>query len=159
LETLIIRRFHELISRLGLDGHFQKQSEFAELIGEDASGLTSIKTGKKRLRLDHIAKLKTVVPNIDVHWLVTGEGDVYMKDNPQNVVAVSTGDYIPGKRKLSLVIEELRKVIPGEKLNLLNELKTEIDSIVEDRDRANMKFQKALEKMHEVGEMVDKIGK
>ena len=80
----IEKRFDTAINILISDGHFSKQSDFAKAIGEDASGLTSLKRGVKRLRIDHIQKLKESLPQFNSEWLLTGQGEVYLSAESPN---------------------------------------------------------------------------
>lgn len=63
--------------------------QFAELIGENANGLSDIKAGRKKFTIDHIRSLKNSHPDLNVDWIITGDGEVFNKKNQpqQNDVA------------------------------------------------------------------------
>ena len=149
-------RFDSAISRLIADGYFQKQSDFASAIGENASGLTSIKRGVKRLRIEHIEKLKKVVPDFNTDWLLTGKGEVYQKEEvTQNIVAEPQSTYVPGKRDISSLLEDIESRLDPEGRKLVRHLKVEIDEIIKDKDATKEKVIKLQDRLIEVQEILE----
>ena len=54
-----------------------KQKEFSELINVPRSSLSEIESGKRSASVDVIVGISTHFKDIDVDWLLTGEGEMY----------------------------------------------------------------------------------
>ena len=54
-----------------------KQKEFSELINVPRSSLSEIESGKRSASVDVIVGISTHFKDIDVNWLLTGEGEMY----------------------------------------------------------------------------------
>jgi transcriptional regulator with XRE-family HTH domain len=54
-----------------------KQKEFSELIGIPRSSLSEIESGKRSASVDVIVGISTHFKEINVDWLLTGEGEMY----------------------------------------------------------------------------------
>ena len=63
-------RFLQIISRYGLS-----QQEMAERIGVDASTVSYFCKGKRKPGFDILEKIAKAFPDIDLNWLVAGDGD------------------------------------------------------------------------------------
>ena len=75
-ETLpIISRFIYTIEALINGGYAQNEGEIATMIGErNKQGLSDIKRGKKKLRAEHITKLKAAVPDLNTKYIYEDYG-------------------------------------------------------------------------------------
>jgi transcriptional regulator with XRE-family HTH domain len=54
-----------------------KQKEFCELVNVPRSSLSEIESGKRSPSLDVIVGISTHFKDINLNWLLTGEGDMY----------------------------------------------------------------------------------
>ncbi len=50
-------------------------TEFADTIGISRASISSIKTGRTQPTLSLVEKIKQRFPEIDINWLILGEGD------------------------------------------------------------------------------------
>lgn len=69
-------RIKELRKSLGLS-----QEEFGELIGLKKSGVCSIESGTRRVTDKHLKLLQKSDYPINVDWIVTGEGSMFLEGN------------------------------------------------------------------------------
>ncbi len=64
-------------------------TEFADKIGVSRASISSIKTGRTQPTLSLVEKIKQHFPDIDINWLIFGEGDVPVKiesNNEENIL-------------------------------------------------------------------------
>ena len=127
-------RFNKLTSRLIADGHFKNKGDLASTIGE--SFLTDLVGGKKRIRIDHLIKLKDAVPEFNSEWLITSKGSMYLSDTEMSMVSEPQSTYVPGKRDITSLLEGIEsRLSPGDQ-KLIRHLKVEIDELIEEKDLA-----------------------
>lgn len=67
-------RIKSLIQALNISGR-----EFSKSIGQSESWSRTI---GKTIGNDIVAKILTTYPNVSIHWLVLGEGEIFKDDNP-----------------------------------------------------------------------------
>lgn len=65
------------------------QTEFADYVGLSAATLSSIYTGRTRPTLATVESIKQKLPDINLSWLLFGEGQMQQKEN---VTATPTTD-------------------------------------------------------------------
>ena len=56
---------------------------FSESIGRDRSFVKSI---KKEIRSDALEKIITTFPSVNLIWLITGEGDIFIQEESDNAL-------------------------------------------------------------------------
>lgn len=59
------------------DSKAMKQKDFAELLNVPRSSLSEIESGKRSASIDVIIGISTHFKDINLDWLLTGEGEVY----------------------------------------------------------------------------------
>jgi hypothetical protein len=70
------------------------QEEFGGFIGENKSGVTDIKSGRKQVSLNHLALLEQHAPEINISYIVTGKGSLNISDESVgHVVEETRTDY------------------------------------------------------------------
>lgn len=57
------------------------QQKFAEVLGISPASLSSIFNDRTKPTLNHVDAIVTGFPNINLRWLMYGEGDMFLKDN------------------------------------------------------------------------------
>jgi transcriptional regulator with XRE-family HTH domain len=72
MAIVMINRIMQLMKEKGLN-----RNEFAEKIGVQRSSITHILSGRNRPSLDFIEKLAKTYPNLNMNWLVTGDGGMF----------------------------------------------------------------------------------
>lgn len=76
-------RIFELMKMVG-----KNPTDFATTIEISPAVLSSIKSGRTKPTLFLVEKIKSIYPNINVNWLITGEGDMFT-DGGQRELAVN----------------------------------------------------------------------
>lgn len=70
----------QLNERIQLIMHFKKlnATQFAEEVGVQRSSISHLITGRNKPSLDFIQKLTEAFPEIDLHWLIHGKGQMQL---------------------------------------------------------------------------------
>lgn len=104
------------------------KSAFAKSIGQPPTGLSNY-IGTKRRSKPSVDLVRSIVVDLGVsaHWLITGEGDMMMDGNANNV---TTGDYSPVNMNGKM---EVRQTAISDKreLELLRTIIAEKERIIE----------------------------
>ncbi len=81
-ETLAyLDRFILTIKQLVNDGYAENEKQIASMIGErNKQGLSDIKRGKKKLKAEHITKLKASVPELNTKYIYDGLGEPILQE-------------------------------------------------------------------------------
>ena len=69
-------------------------TEFADTIGVSRASISSIKTGRTQPTLSLIEKIKQRFPNVDINWLILGEGDAPIVNRSEQEIELFTDDEI-----------------------------------------------------------------
>ena len=72
-------RIKQIMEAVGLS-----QQDFAKELGISAASLSSIFTGRTNPTNNHVMAIHRVFPQINVNWLLFGEGDMIMKNQATN---------------------------------------------------------------------------
>jgi phage repressor protein C with HTH and peptisase S24 domain len=81
------QRITQLLSSLKKSS-IKTEKEFGEIIGEDKKGISDLKHGRKKLRVEHIEAIKQAFPEINTTWLLSGEGSMYHGQEQDNLVTI-----------------------------------------------------------------------
>lgn len=69
-------------------------TEFADTIGVSRASISSIKTGRTQPTLSLVEKIKLRFPEIDINWLILGEGDAPIVNRSEQEIELFTDDEI-----------------------------------------------------------------
>ena len=69
-------------------------TEFADTIGVSRASISSIKTGRTQPTLSLVEKIKQRFPEIDINWLILGEGDAPIVNRSEQKIELFTDDEI-----------------------------------------------------------------
>ncbi|MBR9855090.1 MAG: helix-turn-helix transcriptional regulator [Algicola sp.] len=72
----IVSRIQTIIDQLGLS-----VSAFADAIGVQRSSISHLLNGRNKPSLDFVIKLVQTYPEIDLYWLLKGEGSFYKEED------------------------------------------------------------------------------
>ncbi len=67
-------------------------TEFADKIGVSRASISSIKTGRTQPTLSLVEKIKQHFPEIDINWLILGEGDAPIVNNKEQEIELFSED-------------------------------------------------------------------
>ena len=68
--------------------------EFADTIGVSRASISSIKTGRTQPTLSLVEKIKQRFPEIDINWLILGEGDAPIVNRSEQEIELFTNDEV-----------------------------------------------------------------
>ena len=69
-------------------------TEFADKIGVSRASISSIKTGRTQPTLSLVEKIKQHFPEIDINWLILGEGDAPIVNNKEQEIELFSEDEV-----------------------------------------------------------------
>ena len=69
-------------------------TEFADTIGVSRASISSIKTGRTQPTLSLVEKIKQRFPEIDINWLILGEGDAPIVNRNEQEIELFTDDEV-----------------------------------------------------------------
>ncbi len=69
-------------------------TEFADTIGVSRASISSIKTGRTQPTLSLVEKIKQRFPEIDINWLILGEGDAPIVNCSEQEIELFTDDEV-----------------------------------------------------------------
>jgi len=103
------------------------QKEFAELILCPRSSLSEIESGKRYPSFEFIVELSNKMPDINLQWLIKGEGDMYKNSanepiNMRRKIMMELLDALPERQQeeiLSVAQEKERLVKLEQQVNRL----------------------------------------
>lgn len=134
-------RIFELMKMVG-----KNPTDFAITIEISPAVLSSIKSGRTKPTLFLVEKIKSVYPNVNVNWLITGEGEMFM-DREQGELAVNN-EAKPVRKETPEVsyvntVQTLEQNADREESEMLNEpeviMKVENKKRVKEQDQWQVK--------------------
>ena len=69
-------------------------TEFADTIGVSRASISSIKTGRTQPTLSLVEKIKQRFPEIDINWLILGEGDAPIANRSESEIELFSDDEV-----------------------------------------------------------------
>ena len=69
-------------------------TEFADTIGVSRASISSIKTGRTQPTLSLVEKIKQRFPEIDINWLILGEGDAPIVNRSESEIELFSDDEV-----------------------------------------------------------------
>lgn len=95
-------------------------TEFADKIGVSRASISSIKTGRTQPTLSLVEKIKQHFPDVDINWLIFGNGDAPIKteyDIRENSLTDESEEDIKAKDSNLPVVNEYEAVYIAESPN------------------------------------------
>ena len=78
-------------------------TEFADTIGVSRASISSIKTGRTQPTLSLIEKIKQRFPNVDINWLILGEGDAPIVNRSEQEIELFTNDEVKAEIEVTQI--------------------------------------------------------
>lgn len=73
-------RFFKLYDALKAQGRISTYVQLAEILGTNKAGINDLKSGRKKISLDILLCMKNSYPDINLEWLITGDGGMFVPD-------------------------------------------------------------------------------
>ena len=77
-------RFIQVLDGLKEKGIITDYVQAANTLGTNKAGISDIKSGRKKLSIELLRRMKLSYPNINIEWIIMGEGDVYGSPKTNN---------------------------------------------------------------------------
>ena len=77
---MIKDRISVLVSKVG------SQNKASKKIGVSQSGLNHLVSGKREPNIGTLLAISTAFPQLNLHWLITGEGDMWLSTSNTAVI-------------------------------------------------------------------------
>ena len=71
-------RFIQILDDLKRDGVIADYVEAAKMLGTNKAGISDIKSGRKKLPIEILRRMKLSYPSISVEWVITGDGSPFL---------------------------------------------------------------------------------
>ena len=78
-------------------------TEFADTIGVSRASISSIKTGRTQPTLSLVEKIKQRFPNVDINWLILGEGDAPIVNRGESEIEVFSDDEVKAEIEVTQI--------------------------------------------------------
>jgi len=98
------------------------KSQFALDLGISLPVLTHISSGRNKPSLDLIIRILHIYKNIDVNWLLFGQGNMYASETKKIDLQVELEQMLQEAKKLAATIQSLNEVIKYNNI-FINEIK------------------------------------
>ncbi len=76
-------------------------TEFADKIGVSRASISSIKTGRTQPTLSLVEKIKHHFPDVDINWLIFGEGDAPIVNGNKEEIELFPGDEVKSEIEIT----------------------------------------------------------
>lgn len=96
-------RFIELLDALKATGAISDYVQASKELGTNKASISDIKSGRKKLSIDLLRRMKLSYPQTNIEWVIMGEGDMFITTKPSTNVVQTTGIE---ERLLSLIQEK-----------------------------------------------------
>ena len=77
-------RFIEVLDALKNTGRINDYVQAASTLGTNKAGISDIKSGRKKLSIELLRRMKISYPEINLEWVIMGEGNMFSSQQPAN---------------------------------------------------------------------------
>lgn len=74
-------RFMQVVETLKEGGVVTDYVQLACILETNKAGISDIKSGRKKLSIDILRRMKLSYPSISLDWIVLGEGEPFIREN------------------------------------------------------------------------------
>ena len=97
-------------------------AKFADEIGVQRSSISHVLSGRNKPSLEFVQKIIKAYPEIDITWLLSGKGNIYIKENIQENVIDFPEDVSTEKEKSARSVETFEQKPGDKKRHTIDEL-------------------------------------
>lgn len=87
-------RFIEVIDMLKNDGQVTDYVQLAATLGTNKASISDIKSGRKKISIELLRRLKISYPAINLDWIIMGEGEMFIPTQHVEVKQAEAPDYL-----------------------------------------------------------------
>lgn len=74
-------RFIQLVEDLKATGKVADYVQLASILSTNKAGISDIKSGRKKISVELLRRMKLSYPSINLNWIIMGVGDMYCLDS------------------------------------------------------------------------------
>lgn len=86
-------RFIQILDELKEKGSIIDYVQVANVLGTNKAGISDIKSGRKKLSIDLLRRMKLSYPIINIEWIIMGEGEAFVTETSNLPVSSSDTSY------------------------------------------------------------------
>lgn len=75
-------RFVQILDDLKKGGAIADYVEAASILETNKAGISDIKSGRKKLSVEMLRRLKLSYPTVNIDWIIMGDGEPFISDKP-----------------------------------------------------------------------------
>ncbi|QFQ11543.1 transcriptional regulator [Pseudoprevotella muciniphila] len=75
-------RFVQILDDLRKGGAIADYVEAASILETNKAGISDIKSGRKKLSVEMLRRLKLSYPTVNIDWIIMGDGEPFISDKP-----------------------------------------------------------------------------
>ena len=75
-------RFVQILDDLRKGGAIADYVEAASILETNKAGISDIKSGRKKLSVEILRRLKLSYPTVNIDWIIMGDGEPFISDKP-----------------------------------------------------------------------------
>lgn len=79
-------RFIQILDELKEKGIITDYVQAANTLGTNKAGISDIKSGRKKLSIDLLRRMKLSYPSTNIEWVIMGEGDAFVTPKVDNSI-------------------------------------------------------------------------
>lgn len=76
-------RFIKLVEELKINGKIADYVQLASSLGTNKAGISDIKSGRKKISIELIRRMKISYPEVNIEWVIMGVGDKFCTQSSQ----------------------------------------------------------------------------
>lgn len=99
-------RFISVIDTLRATKRLTDYVQAAQVLGTNKAGISDIKSGRKKLSLDLLRRMKESYPDVNLDYIVIGEGDLFISSNSDISPEITNQHFLNMMREKDEIIRQ-----------------------------------------------------
>lgn len=76
-------RFMHLVEDLKSNGKLADYVQLANMLSTNKASISDIKSGRKKISIELLRRMKISYPEVNINWIIMGDGDMYCSNEIQ----------------------------------------------------------------------------
>lgn len=77
-------RFIQILDELKQKGEIADYASVSTVLGTNKAGISDIKSGRKKLSIETLRRLKSSYPNVNLEWIIMGVGEPFVSNKSES---------------------------------------------------------------------------
>lgn len=100
-------RFIQVLDDLKKQGIVSDYVQASSDLGTNKAGISDIKSGRKKLSIDLLRRMKNSYRQVNIEWIITGEGEMYISETSNQPLNGNTQIFID---RITIQAEEIGRL-------------------------------------------------